>query len=168
MGAEASGDFVISRVFDAPRKRVWSALTEAEHLKEWWPPKSFTMIAINVDLRPGGMFHCGMRSVEGFKMWAKFVYRDVVPPDHLTFVNSFSNEAGEIRRHPIVPTWPLETLTAIALADEAPNKTKLTITWSPHNANEIERKTFNMSHIGLKAIWNGTFDQLATYLAKTA
>ena len=45
MGAEGkSEDFVITRVFDAPRERLWEVLTQAEHLKEWWAPTGFSMI----------------------------------------------------------------------------------------------------------------------------
>jgi uncharacterized protein YndB with AHSA1/START domain len=161
-----AADFVISRVFDAPRERVWQALTEPERLKDWWPPKTFTMIHASMDLRPGGIFHSGMRSVEGYKLWAKFIYREVAPLERLVFVNSFSNQAGEVKRNPVVPTWPLLTLIVIALEDEAGGKTKLTVTWSPHEATEIERQTFNASHVGLKATWSAAFDQLAAYLAK--
>jgi uncharacterized protein YndB with AHSA1/START domain len=167
MGAEAGGkDFVIARVLDAARERVWQALTESERLKQWWPPKSFTMISATMDLRPGGSFHCGMRSVEGYKMWGKFVYREVVALERLVFINSFSNEAGELKRHPIVPTWPLELLTTMSFEDEPEGKTKLTVIWSPHNATEIELKTFHISHVGMKATWGAAFDQLASYLAK--
>ena len=49
--------FEISRVFDAPRERVWQAWTEAEHLKKWWGPKGFTVTHCTVDLRPGGTMH---------------------------------------------------------------------------------------------------------------
>jgi uncharacterized protein YndB with AHSA1/START domain len=166
MSGEGGADFVILRVFEAPRERVWQALTETERLKDWWPPKTFSMIHASMDLRPGGVFHCGMRSVEGYKMWAKFIYSDVVPLERMVFLNSFSNQAGELKRHPIVPTWPMQTLTTIALEDDADSKTKLTVTWSPHEATEIERQTFNSSHVGLKATWSSAFDQLAAYLAK--
>jgi uncharacterized protein YndB with AHSA1/START domain len=166
MGGDGGTDFVIFRVFEAPRERVWQALTETERLKEWWPPKTFSMIHASMDLRPGGVFHCGMRSVEGYKMWAKFIYRDVVPLERLVFLNSFSDQAGEVKRHPIVPTWPLLTLTTIALEEEAGGKTKLTVGWSPHEATDIESQTFNASHVGLKATWSSAFDQLAAYLAK--
>ena len=166
MSAEASKDFVIWRVFDATRQRVWQAMTEAERMKEWWPPKTVTIIAATMDLRPGGSFHCGVRTFEGFKMWAKFVYTEVVPPDHVTFVNSFSNAAGEVKRHPIVPTWPMETLTTVKLEDEPGSKTKMTVIWSAHNATDTERSTFDVSHVGMKATWSGTFDRLAEYLAK--
>jgi len=169
MGVEASGrDFVISRVFEATRERVWQALTEPEHMKVWWTPQTFTMIAMTMDFSSGGFFHCGMRSHEGFKMWGKFVYQDIVPLERVVFINSFSNEAGEVKRHPIVPTWPLETLTTITFEEEPGGKTKLTVRWSPHNPTEMERKTFDLSHVGMKATWGGAFDRLAAYLAKLA
>jgi uncharacterized protein YndB with AHSA1/START domain len=167
MGAGAkSEDFVIARVFDAPRERLWQVLTEAEHMKEWWSPTGFTMIAANLDLRPGGVFHCGLRSVDGYKMWGKFVYREIVPPERIVFINSFSNAAGGVARHPIVPTWPLETLITVTLGEEPGGKSKLNVSWAAHNASEMEQKTFDASHVGMKATWTGTLDRLAAYLAK--
>jgi uncharacterized protein YndB with AHSA1/START domain len=167
MSSEAtSDDFVISRVLDAPRQRVWEALTQSEHIQEWWNPTGFTMIAANMDLRPGGIFHCGLRSVDGYKMWGKFVYQEIVAPERLVFVNSFSNAAAGVTRHPIVPTWPLETLITVTLDEEPGGKSKLNVQWSAHNATEAERKTFNASHVGMKATWTGTLDRLAAYLAK--
>ena len=53
--ATKSPDFVISRVFDAPRELVWKCFTEPEHMSEWWGPKGFTVVASKMDLRPGGM-----------------------------------------------------------------------------------------------------------------
>ena len=158
--------FVISRVLDAPRERVWHVLTDVEGMKHWWGPAGFTMIAGTLDLHVGGVFHGGIRSPEGYKIWGKFVYQEIVPPERLTFINSFSNEAGGMGKHPIIPTWPMETLTALTLEEEPGGKTKLTVNWSPHNPTEIERKTFDVAHVGMKATWNGTFDRLAAHLAK--
>jgi uncharacterized protein YndB with AHSA1/START domain len=31
-----AGDFVISRVFDAPRDLVWRCFTEPERMRQWW------------------------------------------------------------------------------------------------------------------------------------
>jgi uncharacterized protein YndB with AHSA1/START domain len=159
-------DFAIFRVLDAPRESVWAALTEPERMKEWWTPATFTMIAMNMDFRPGGSFHMGMRSGEGHKMWGKFVYQEIVPPERIVFVNSFSNQTGEIMRHPIVPTWPRQTKVTVTLEEEPSGKTKLNVRWSPHNASEVEQKTFDVSHVGMRATWGGTFDRLAAYLAR--
>lgn len=169
MSLESKGAaFVISRVLEAPRQRVWQILTDVEAMKHWWGPAGFTMIAGKLDLREGGTFHGGIRSLEGYKIWGKFLYQEIVPPERLAFVNTFSNEAGGMTRHPIVPTWPMETMTILTLEEEPDGKTKLTVHWSPHNANELERKTFDAAHVGMKATWNGTFDRLAAHLAKAA
>jgi len=163
---EGAKEFVLSRVFAAPRERVWQALTDAERMKEWWGPTGFRVFAAKMDLRPGGVFHCGMRSLEGYKLWGKFVYQDVEAQQRLVFVNAFSNEAGEVVRHPVIPSWPLETLTALIFEDEPDGKTKLTVRWSAPNATEAERKIFDASHVPMRVTWANAFDQLAAYLAK--
>jgi uncharacterized protein YndB with AHSA1/START domain len=161
-------DFAIFRILDAPRERVWQALSDPERLKEWLAPATFTMIAMNMDFRPGGFSHWGIQSGEGYKMWAKYIYQEIVPQERIVFINSFSNQAGEITRHPIVPTWPRETRVMIILREEPGGKTRLNVRWTPHNATEVEQKAFDVSHVGMQATWGGTFDQLAAYLARTA
>jgi uncharacterized protein YndB with AHSA1/START domain len=99
-------------------------------------------------------------------MWGKFVYREIVPPERLVFINSFSNAAGGVSRHPIVPTWPMETLITVTFEEEGSGKSKLNVRWAAHNATEVEQKTFNASHVGMKATWTGTLDRLAAYVAK--
>ena len=37
----------------------------------------------------------------------------------------------------------------------------MTVRWSPLNATESERKTFDASHEGMEKGWTGTFEQLA-------
>ena len=32
-------ELVMTRVFDAPRERVFDILTKPEHLQKWWGPK---------------------------------------------------------------------------------------------------------------------------------
>ncbi len=160
-----AGDFVISRVFDAPRELVWKAFTEPARMKDWWGPKGFKVFHSKMDLRPGGTYHYGMESPEGKPMWGKFVYREIVPPENLVLIDSFSDEKGGLTRHPMAPTWPLEMLSAFTF-EEVGGKTRFTVRWSPHNASEEERKTFDSSHGGMTQGWGGTLEQLAVYLAK--
>ncbi|MGV8839671.1 MAG: SRPBCC family protein [Bauldia sp.] len=44
----------MSRIFAAPRELVWEMLTNAEHLKHWWGPRSMTTVHCEMDARPGG------------------------------------------------------------------------------------------------------------------
>ena len=160
-------DFVISRTFDAPRDLVWKAFTDPQHMKQWWGPKGFTVIASKMDLRVGGTYLYGMKSPDGQPMWGKFVYREIVPQERLAFINSFSDEQGGITRHPLAPTWPLELLTVFTFEDLGNGKTRFTIRWSPYKASEEEQKTFDAGRGSMTQGWGGTLDQLETYLAKS-
>jgi uncharacterized protein YndB with AHSA1/START domain len=162
---QSEKEFVISRVFDAPRDLVWKALTESDRLMHWWGPKGFTMRAANVDLRPGGVFHYGMQAPNGSEMWGKWVYREIVPPEKLVFVNSFSDQAGNTIRAPFSATWPLEILNTVTF-EEHSGRTSITIRGGPINATEEERKTFQGARGSMEQGFTGTFDQLEAYLAK--
>jgi uncharacterized protein YndB with AHSA1/START domain len=156
--------FVIERVFDAPRDLVWKVYTDPEHLKHWWGPKGLTMLSCKVDLRPGGMFHYGMRTPDGHDMWGKFVYREIDPPKKLVFVVSFSDSQGGITRHPMSPAWPLEVLNTTTLVEED-GKTRMTMHGIPINATAEERRTFKEGHGSMQQGFKGTLDQLDAYLA---
>jgi uncharacterized protein YndB with AHSA1/START domain len=165
--ATGSPDFVIARVFDAPRDLVWKAFTEPERMRQWFGPKGFKAIAAKMDLRPGGSYHYGLQAPDGSAMWGKFVYREIVPQERIVGINSFSDEAGATARHPGHAAWPLELLAIYTFEDEPGDKTKVTIRWWPHNASEDERKTFDTNHDSMRVGWGGSFDQLASYLARS-
>ena len=157
--------FVTSRVFDAPRDLVWAAWTDPKHLVHWWGPKGFTVVKCAMDLRKGGTFHYGLKAPDGGMMWGKLVFREILPPKELVAVVAFSDEKGGVTRHPLAPSWPLETLSIMTFDDEG-GKTRITLHWSPLNPTEEERETFAAGMDGMKAGWGGTMDQLAAYLAK--
>jgi uncharacterized protein YndB with AHSA1/START domain len=161
----AGQEFIITRVFDAPRELVFSAFTDAEGMKRWWGPKGFTVISSKMDLRPGGTYHYGMKTPDGSTMWGKFVYREIVRPERIVLVNSFCDEAGNVTRHPMAPTWPLRMLSTF-LFTEQDGRTTLTVKWSPLEADETERATFAGAHDSMRQGWTGTMDQLDSYLAK--
>lgn len=157
--------FVIVRMFDAPRELLWKAYSESERLAQWWGPKGFKMLKVNLDFRPGGVFHYGMEAPQGFKMWGKFVYREIDAPERLSFVVSFSDEKGGITRHPMSTTWPLEVLSTITFFP-VEGKTALMMSGVPINATEEERKAFDAGRGSMQDGFKGTLDQLDEYLAK--
>jgi uncharacterized protein YndB with AHSA1/START domain len=156
--------FVISRTFNAPRELVWKAYTDVEHLKHWWGPKGFKMLAATLDLRPGGVFHYGMVSPDGHQMWGKFIYREIVAPERIVHTVAFSDENQGVTRHPMAPVWPLETL-ATATFTEQDGKTTISVRWAPLNATEEENNLFDNSHDSMRQGWTGSMDQLDEYLA---
>ena len=166
--ADASTEeFVISREFDAPRALVFKVWTQPEHLKQWFSPKGFTVLAAKMDLRPGGIYHYGLRTPDGKEMWGKWIFREIVAPEKLVLVNCFSDEKGGITRHPFNPQWPLEMLSTFTFAEKS-RGTLVTVRWAPLNATEAERKTFDAGRASMTQGWGGTMEQLEAYLAIAA
>jgi uncharacterized protein YndB with AHSA1/START domain len=166
--AEKTTEFVITRVFDAPRDLVWKAWTEPEHLAEWWGPKGCTVRVVKLDVRPGGTFHYAMQFKPGHDMWGRFVYREIAAPSRLVYVSSFSDEKGGITRAPfsqLNDTWPLEVLNTLTLSERG-GKTTITLRGAPINATEEERKMFASMFASMQQGFGGTFDKLAEYLAR--
>ncbi len=157
--------FEITRIFDAPSMLVWKTWTEPSRIAQWMGPRGSEQGRIlRHELQPGGVLLSSMIA-NGHEMWAKHVYREVVPFSRLVWVHSFSNENGELTRHPMAPTWPLELLTTLTL-EEIGNQTKLTLTWVPINATDEERKTFSDAKLGMHGGWTGSFDRLSDYLTE--
>jgi uncharacterized glyoxalase superfamily protein PhnB/uncharacterized protein YndB with AHSA1/START domain len=167
-GKAAAKDFVISRVFDAPRELVWKAFTDPKRMKEWWGPKDFTVLHSKMDLRPGGTYHYGMKSPDGLPMWGKFTFREIVPNERLVFINSFSDEDAGITRHPMAPSWPMLMHSTFTFEDEPGGKTKVTIRWQAYQAAPEEQRTFDAGHASMTQGWTGTLDRLTAYFAKGA
>jgi uncharacterized protein YndB with AHSA1/START domain len=163
----AGSEFVISRVFGAPRALLWQCFTEPEHMKQWWGPKGFTVIASKMDLRVGGTYHYGMKAPNGAAMWGLFAYREIVPREKLVFVNCFSDEKGGVTRHPGSATWPLHLLSTFTFEDAPGGKTKFTVRWQTLDATPEEQQTFDTMHASMTQGWSGTMEQLEAYL-KTA
>jgi uncharacterized protein YndB with AHSA1/START domain len=159
--------FETSRVFDAPRDKVWKAWTEAERLKQWWGPKGFVVKQLKLDLRPGGTLHYCLQAPDGSEMWGKMAYKEIVKEKKLVFINSFSDAKGGTTRHPWSENWPLEMDSTISFEDAGPGKTKVSINWMPApGSTEAEMKTFDEGRASMKQGWGGTMDQLADNLKR--
>jgi len=161
-------EFVISRLLDAPRELVWQAFTDPGQMQQWWGPKGFKVIASSMDLRAGGTYHYGLQGPDGNAMWGKFVYHEIVVPERLVLVSQFSDQDGGVTRHPMSATWPLYMLSTFLFEEYAGGKTNFIVRWSPYEATDEERKTFDAAFPSMRNGWGGTLDQLAAYLATAA
>lgn len=81
----ADREIVSTRVFDAPRSKVFRAWTEAEHLSRWWGPKGFTNTFHEHDPRPGGAWRFVMHGPDGKDYRNESVYAEVVPGERIVF-----------------------------------------------------------------------------------
>ena len=157
-----SKPFILERSFDAPRKLVWEAMTEAAHLKRWFGPTGELSYA-SVDLREGGVFLYGIAAPGGAVMRAKRIFTEIKPPEKLVSIASYCDETENITRHPMSPAWPLEMLIAITLTEKE-GKTHMLLDWRAHNATAEEQATFDASHATLQQGWTRSFDNLDTHL----
>jgi len=81
----AEHELLFTRVFDAPRSLVFRAWIEPEQVAQWWGPQGFSVVFIEMDVRPGGTWRKCMRSPEGNDYWRRGLYREVVEPERLVF-----------------------------------------------------------------------------------
>ncbi|HUL06595.1 MAG TPA: SRPBCC domain-containing protein [Candidatus Acidoferrum sp.] len=160
-----TGAFLITRSFDAPRRLVWQAWSEAGGLQAWWGPKGCTVAVKTLEFRPGGFFHYAMRFPDGALMWGRFLYREIAPPERIVWLNSFSNEGCGITRAPFDSAIPLEIVNEATFA-EAAGKTTVTLRARPHGAAANEVEVFEGMFASLNQGYGGTFDRLAAALAE--
>jgi uncharacterized protein YndB with AHSA1/START domain len=159
--------FAITRVFKAPRNRVWKAWSEADQLKHWWGPKGCSIEMRRFELRPGGFFHYAMKFAGALPMWGRFNYREIVAPERIVWLNSFSNEKCGIARAPFSDLCPLEIENSVTLREHN-GSTTVSLRAEPFGEVAEERKFFDelCSSRSLEQGYVGTFEQLADYLAK--
>src|SRR5688500_7558025 len=98
-----------------------------------------TVFSCTNDLRPGGTMHYGLRAVE---------------PERLVFISSFSDPAGELVRPPFDEDWPWQLLTTIAF-EEQEGGTLVTVRWTPYDATDVERATFEANRDSMHGGWSG-------------
>jgi uncharacterized protein YndB with AHSA1/START domain len=106
-----------------------------------------------------------MKFPDGRAMWARFIFREIVAPERLVWLNGFSDEHGGLTRNPWVPSFPLETVNTVTLAEQD-GKTLITITVVPLNASEEETRIFAGGINGMKMGFGASFKVLADYLAQ--
>ena len=85
---------VLTRVFEAPRERVFACWTHAEHLQHWFGPKGFTIHSCETDPRPGGVFRLCMRAPDGKDYWVRGRFREMDFPHRLVIDCSADNDKG--------------------------------------------------------------------------
>jgi uncharacterized protein YndB with AHSA1/START domain len=154
---------ILTREFDAPRALVFDAFTKAEHLAHWWGPKGCQIVNPRVDLKRGGEFRYGMQFGDALSYGKQF-YREITPTSRLVYENMFTDEAGEPMHPPFEERWPLRLLTTI-LFEDVGTRTRVTVLWTPLDANAEERATFEANRANMNGGWSGSFEVLEAYLA---
>lgn len=115
-------EFVIERVFDAPRERVFDAFTRPEHLRKWWGPKMVGVPLAEFDARPGGKIFLAERPPDGVMRYIAGVVREIERPSRLVFAIHFA-DADRRRIAPpagagLPATWAEEIVSSVTFSTE--------------------------------------------------
>jgi uncharacterized protein YndB with AHSA1/START domain len=107
----------LTRLFDAPRRLVFEAMSQPEHIRRWWGnlAEGYSVPVCEVDLRVGGAWRFVNRTPKGEQAAFSGIYREIVPPDRLVFTEIFEK-------------FPeTESVVTAVFTDEG-GKTRLTVT----------------------------------------
>ncbi len=138
-------EIVSTRVFDAPRERVWEAFRDPERLKHWWGPNGFTNTIQEFDLKPGGKWRLIMHGPGGADYHNESTFVEVVKPARIVYVHE----------------EPIHRFQMSMNFDEQDGKTKVTWRMLFESAEE-----FNKVKAFIADANEQNFDRLAEFLAK--
>ena len=137
-------------MFDAPRRLVFEAMTNPEHVPHWYGPRGWTLPVCQIDLRPGGAWRYVMRSPDGTDMGLRGVFQEVMPPEGLVTTESFDD-------------YPGESLNTLTLSEEEGRTTMTTRVLYP--SKEVRDAVIQS---GMQEGASETFDRLTEYLPSMA
>ena len=139
-----SKTLTLTRILNAPREVVFKAWTRPEHVAKWFAPEGFTIPECTMDVRVGGEIRTTMEGL-GMRIPSKGVFRELAPPDRLSFTSSaFEDENG-------IPQ--LETMNTVTLV-ERNGKTEMTVHVVVLKATEA----VNPALAGMEVGWNQTLN----------
>ena len=106
----------LTRLFDAPRRLVFEAMSKPEHIKRWWGclGDGYSVPVCEVDLRPGGAWRFVNRHPKGEAAFHG-VYREIAPPERVVFTEIYD------------PFPDAESVVTAVLTEEG-SQTRLTVT----------------------------------------
>ena len=136
----------VTRVFDAPRERVWKEWTEPERFADWFggTDSEVPLSTVAMDVRPGGTWKATMYAGSGRHeiLW-KGEYREVDAPERLVFtVTDRSDDKYEV--------------VSVVLTDLGDGRTEMFFEQRGHLAPEQYERT--------ERGWGGFFDRMAERL----
>jgi uncharacterized protein YndB with AHSA1/START domain/predicted enzyme related to lactoylglutathione lyase len=112
----------IERIFDAPRERVWRAMTDPALVKHWWG-RGNKLVIVRMEVQRGGHWRFVEHAPEG-KHGFEGRYREVTPPERIVQTFEWDGMPGHVA---------IETMTLEDLGD---GRTKLVTVSLFHSKDE--------------------------------
>ena len=134
------GQLILTRQFDAPRRKVFQAHIDCKHLMNWWGPRSWPLTHCKMDFRVGGKWHFCMTGPGGMEAWGLVIYKEIREPEFLVYEDHFSDKDGNLNKD--LPTTIVKTEFL-----EKDGKTIVKSTANYASAEEL-KKVIDMGMIG--------------------
>jgi uncharacterized protein YndB with AHSA1/START domain len=84
-------EVVITRVYDAPRERVFDVMMDPKLIPQWWGPRELRTVVDKMEVKPGGAWRYVQYDSAGKEFAFSGVYREIKRPEKI--VNTFEYEA---------------------------------------------------------------------------
>lgn len=165
-GGTGKEKFIINRTFEAPLSLVSKMWSDPKHLSQWLAPTGSTMEIIKGEIKAGDQVFFRM-SGTGPTLYGNIRYFEI-NTDRIVYAQQFCDAAGNISRHPMVPVWPETMMTMVTFVEEAPERTRVTLTWEPAEGTTSEElRAFVEMKGNMTLGWTGSFDKLEDLLDHT-
>jgi len=92
--APTGNKLIVTRNFDAPVEKVWSAWTDSKLLDDWWAPRPWKAETKSMRLSEGGQWLYSMVGPTGERHWCRVDFKTIVPQKKLAVVSVFCDENG--------------------------------------------------------------------------
>lgn len=106
--SEGGREIIITRIFNAPREKVWKAWTDPEILKNWLGPKGYEMTIEEFEAKNGGSYRYIHKDQNGNKFAFRGVFHGLYEP--YKAVQTFEFEGMPELGHVSMDTLLLEDL----------------------------------------------------------
>ena len=153
----SESEIVITRVFDAPRRLLWEALTQPKHIEAWFGPGGFTTRVEAHDFRVGGACRYVMTGPDGTEYPSEGVFQQIVPYERFVTTDEFG-EGFELAGVTDLPSGMVQAFVFESLGEE---KSRLTVRIIHPDAEERRKH----EQMGVEEGYASTLDKLAAHLA---
>lgn len=143
----------IERIFDAPREKFFSVVTNKELIPKWWVGPGYDVSVGEMDVREGGKWKFTQSMDDGSVTYDFFgVYHEIAPNERV--VQTFEFSGLPERGHAILEKMELE--------DVEGGKTKIKVTQAFFSVEERD----GMLQSGMEDGMQNTYNQLDKVLAE--
>jgi uncharacterized protein YndB with AHSA1/START domain len=131
-----------------------------DHLARWLPPPGTELRFVRSEIAPGKSTFFVIDGERG-AMYVRAEYLVIEPPRCIVYTQQFVDEREQLSRGPGAETWPATLRTTVRLVEEAPDRTRVTVTSEPlGETTSAESEAFVRERPGMTLGWTGSFDAL--------